>query len=75
MRAAPRPLRRCEAVELVELLDLVARLCIGSHSVVSAELAWCDEDLSAYDLRVAALRLAEKVSLAHGLSCARWHRP
>lgn len=73
--SAPRRLRRSEAVELVELLDLVARLCIGSYSAVSAELRWCDEDLNAYDVRVAALRLAEKVALAHGLSCARWHRP
>lgn len=73
--SAPRRLRRAEAVELVELLDLVARLCIGSFAAITAELRWHDEDSDAYDLRVAALRLAERVSLAHGLACSRWHRP
>lgn len=73
--SGPRRLRRAEAIELVELLDLVARLCIGSSTAVTAELRWHDEDFHAYDLRVAALRLAERVTAAHGLSCSRWHRP
>ena len=72
--SAGRRLRRAEAVELVELLDLVARLCLGSSTAITAELSWCDGELDAYDLRVAAQRLAERVALVHGLPCARWHQ-
>lgn len=72
--SAGRRLRRAEAVELVELLDLVARLCVGSSKAITDELAWCDGGLDAYELREAALRLAERVTLAHGLPCARWHQ-
>ena len=68
MTAATRGLRRAEAVELVEVLELVADLCICAYSTISAELRLRCEAYDAGDLRARALRLAERVAAANGLT-------
>lgn len=68
MTTTTRLLRRSEAAELIELLEIVAQLCVGAYSTISAELAWWAEAYDAGDLRAAALRLAERVAAVHGLT-------
>jgi hypothetical protein len=68
MSAPTRRLRRREAKELVELLGLVADLCVGAYSTISLELRHHVEGCDAGDLRADALRLAERVAVASELT-------
>ncbi len=71
MSASSRRLRRGEAAELVELLGLVAELCIGAYATITSELRLHVEGRDAGDLRADALRLAERVAATSQLTPSR----
>lgn len=75
MSASPRRLRRREAKELVELLGLVADLCLGAYATITSELRYHVEGCDAGDLRADALRLAERVARTSELTPSPRVRP
>jgi hypothetical protein len=72
MSAPTGRLRRREAKELVELLGLVADLCLGAYATITSELRFHVEGCDAGDLRTDALRLAERVAATSELT--PWRR-
>lgn len=75
MSAPSGRLRRREAAELVELLGLIADLCLGAYAMISSELRFHVEGCDAGDLRANALRLAERVAVTSELTPSRRVRP
>ncbi len=68
MSAPAGRLRGSEAKELVQLLGLVAELCMGAYATITSELRHHVEGFDAGDLRADALRLAERVAFTSELT-------